>query len=58
MPKKETFTSRFEEKRAGRVPRKSKIWGDIFYGWSLTSGIKYWEGIRYGKRYDINYQTI
>ena len=36
MPKKETFTSRFEETRGERVPQKSKIWGDIFYGWSLT----------------------
>ena len=36
MPKKETFTSRFEETRGGRVPQKSKIWGDVFYGWSLT----------------------
>ena len=35
MPKKETFTSRFEETRGGRVPQKSKIWGDVFYGWSL-----------------------
>ena len=35
MPKKETFTSRFEETRGGRVPQKSKIWGDIVYGWSL-----------------------
>ena len=35
MPKKETFTSRFEETRDGRVPQKSKIWGDVFYGWSL-----------------------
>jgi len=34
-PKKETFTSRFEETRGGRVPQKSKIWGDVFYGWSL-----------------------
>ena len=31
MPKKETFTSRFEETRGGRVPQKSKIWGDVFY---------------------------
>ena len=37
MPKKETFTSRFEETRGGRVPQKSKIWGDVFYGWSLSS---------------------
>ena len=36
MPKKETFTSRFEETRGGRVPQKSKIWGDVFYGWSLS----------------------
>ena len=35
MPKKETFTSRFEETRGGRMPQKSKIWGDVFYGWSL-----------------------
>ena len=35
MPKKETFTSRFEETRGGRVPQKSKIWGDVVYGWSL-----------------------
>ena len=34
MPKKETFTSRFEETRGGRVPQKSKIWGDVVYGWS------------------------
>ena len=33
MPKK--FTSRFEETRGGRVPQKSKIWGDVFYGWFL-----------------------
>ena len=39
MPKKETFTSRFEETRGGRVPQKSKIWGDVVYGWSL---IKKW----------------
>ena len=25
MPKKERFTSRFEETRGGRVPQKSKI---------------------------------
>ena len=36
MPKKETFTSRFEETRGGRVPKKSKILGDVFYGWSLV----------------------
>ena len=36
MPKKETFTSRFEETRGGRVPQKSKIWGDVVYGWSLS----------------------
>ena len=36
MSKKETFTSRFEETRGGRVPQKSEIWGDVFYGWSLT----------------------
>ena len=35
MPKKEMFTSRFEETRGGRVPQKSKILGDVFYGWSL-----------------------
>ena len=40
MPKKETFTSRFEETRGGRVPQKSKIWGDVFYGWSLMKMIK------------------
>ena len=34
-PKQETFTSRFEETRGGRVPQKSKIWGDVVYGWSL-----------------------
>ena len=37
MPKKETFTSRFEETRGGRVPQKSKIWGDVVYGWSLST---------------------
>ena len=37
MPKKETFTSRFEETRGGRVPQKSKIWGDVVYGWSLKA---------------------
>ena len=26
---------RFEETRGGRVPQKSKIWGDVVYGWSL-----------------------
>ena len=36
MPKKETFTSRLEETRGGRVPQKSKIWGDVVYGWSLS----------------------
>ena len=36
MPKKEMFTSRFEETRGGRVPKKSIIWGDVVYGWSLT----------------------
>ena len=35
MPQRETFTSRFEETRGGRVPQKSKIWGDVVYGWSL-----------------------
>ena len=38
LPKKETFTSRFEETRGGRVPQKSKIWGDVVYGWSLSKG--------------------
>ena len=37
MPKKETFTTRFEETRGGRVPQKSKIWGDVVYGWSLIA---------------------
>ena len=37
MPIKETFTSRFGETRGGKVPQKSKIWGDVFYGWSLRS---------------------
>ena len=36
MPKKETITSRFEETRGGRVPQKSKIWGDVVCGWSLS----------------------
>ena len=36
MPEKETFTNKFEEIKGGRVPPKSKIWGDVFYGWSLT----------------------
>jgi hypothetical protein len=36
MPKKETYTSRFEETRGGRVPQKYKIWGDVVYGWSLS----------------------
>jgi hypothetical protein len=36
MPKKETFISGFGETRGGRVPQKSKIWGDVFYGWSLA----------------------
>ena len=35
MPKKETFARRFEETRGGRVLQKSKIWGDVVYGWSL-----------------------
>ena len=39
MPKKETFTGRFEETREGRVPQKSKIWGDVVYGWSLRLGL-------------------
>ena len=34
MPKMETFTSRFEETRGGRVPQKSIIWRDVVYGWS------------------------
>ena len=42
MPKKETFTSRFEETRGGRVPQKSKIWGDVVYGWSLIRKI-FWD---------------
>ena len=48
MPKKETFTSRFEETRVGRVPQKSKIWGDVVYGWSLivSENINY---MGYGK---------
>ena len=37
MPKKETFTGRFEETRGGRVPQKSKIGGDVVYGWSLRT---------------------
>ena len=37
MPKKETFTSRFEETKGGRVPQKPKIWGDVFYGWSPST---------------------
>ena len=41
MPKKETFTSRFEETKGGRVPQKSKIWGDVFYGWSLSKYISF-----------------
>jgi hypothetical protein len=36
-PKKETFTSEFEETRGGKVPQKSKILGDVFYGWSLIT---------------------
>ena len=32
MPKEEKFTSRFGETSGGRVPQKSKIWGDVFYG--------------------------
>ena len=36
MPIKETFSSRFGKTRGGRVPLKSKIWGDVFYGRSLT----------------------
>ena len=24
------------ETRGGRVPQKIKIWGDVFYGWSLS----------------------
>ena len=39
MPQKETFTSRFEETRGGRVAQKSKILGDVVYGWSLIGFI-------------------
>ena len=42
MPKKETFISRFhrfEETREGRVPQKSKILGDVFFGWSTNRKI-------------------
>ena len=39
MPKKETFSSRFGETRGGRVPQKSKIGGDVFYGWSLSCAL-------------------
>ena len=35
MPQKEMFTSRFEETRGGMVSQKSKLWEDVFYGWSL-----------------------
>ena len=27
------YFSKFEETRGGRVPQKSKIWGDVFYGY-------------------------
>ena len=40
MPKKETSTSRLEETREGRVPQKSKIWRDVFNGWSLMEHFK------------------
>ena len=40
MPKKETFTSKFEETWGERVPQKSKIWGDVFHGWSLRGNSK------------------
>ena len=36
MSKKETFSNILGETRGGRVPPKSKIWGDVFYGWSLS----------------------
>ena len=36
MSKKETFSNILGETRGGRLPPKSKIWGDVFYGWSLT----------------------
>ena len=38
-PKKETFCSRFGETRGGRVPQKSKISGDVFYGWEILTFI-------------------
>ena len=28
---------RHGETRGGRVPPKTEIWGDVFYGWSLIS---------------------
>ena len=40
MPKKvgtkrrRSINSRFEETRGERVPQKSKVWGDVVYGWS------------------------
>ena len=37
MPKKEAFTSIFGETRGGRVPPKSKIWGDLL--WMVPRGI-------------------
>ena len=40
MTRKETFSSRFKETRGGRVPKKFKIWGDVFYGWSLRFMLK------------------
>ena len=43
MPQKETFTSRFQETRGGRVPQNSKIWGDVFYGWLLTTNPFQWK---------------
>ena len=33
--RRRSLSSRFEETRGGRVPQKSKIWGDVVYGWSL-----------------------
>ena len=27
---------RLGETRGGRVPKKMEIWGDVFYGWSLS----------------------
>ena len=37
MSEKETFTNKFEEIKGGRVPPKSKIWREVFYGWSLRA---------------------